>query len=126
MVEVDPVARGLHRLYRYRRLLQLIAPLPVLAQSKKLLMDSKKALGARWPEVVRLYPEYAVEQNKANTIDLRWEARCHGCIFWKGPPWEWQDEDLDIQKVQWCERFKLDQTSRPEECPDFSEKGDLN
>ena len=126
MVEVDPIIRGLTRLYRYRRLLQLAAPLPILSESKRLLREVKEALGTRWPEVERLYPEYRKTQDKENKADLRWEKRCHSCVYWKGPPWEWQDQDLDIQELQWCERFKLMETSRPEECPDYSEKGDLN
>jgi hypothetical protein len=125
-MEVDPITRGLTRLYRYRRLIRLNAPLPILATSKGQLAETKEALGSRWSEVEARYPEYEKHQDAENTADLEWEKRCHNCAHWKGPPWEWQDEDLDIQEVRWCEQFKFDETSRPEECPGFSEKGDLN
>lgn len=102
------------------------APLPILVEGKRLLKAAKDALGTRWSEVEQLYPEYREKQDRENKIDLQWGNRCCSCMYWKGDPSEWQSEDLDIQEIQWCERFKLDQTSRPEECPDYSEKGDLN
>ena len=126
MIEVDPITRGLTRLYRYRRLLSLLAPLPILGDAKRLLKSAKDALGPRWEEVERRYPEYAKRRDEESEAEFDWEKRCHSCVHWKGPPWEWQDDDLDIQEIRWCERFKFDETSRPEECPDFSEKGDLN
>lgn len=119
----DQIIRGIERLYRYRRGLSLNAPLPILARFKEQLVASKEELGDRWSIVELNFSKYAEQRMADDLENLQWDNRCLGCTHWKGYPWEWQDEDLDIQELQWCERFRIDKISRKAPCPEFSEKG---
>ena len=119
----DQIIRGIERLYRYRRGLSLNAPLPILARFKEQLVASKKELGDDWSIVELNYPKYAKQRLDEDEGNQKWDQKCLGCAHWKGYPWEWQDEDLDIQELQWCERFRIDEISRQAPCSGFSEKG---
>ena len=103
-------------------MLELNAPLPILAPAKEKMIATREALGSDWSVVEAAYHEYAEGRKEDDGLNRAWEKRCIGCVHWKGPPWEWQDDSLDIQEVKWCEQYKLDEIHRPDECPDFSEK----
>ena len=120
----EQIIRGLERLYRYRRGLSLNAPLVILGPWKDQLKAIKEELGDQWPTVELNYSRFVEHREADDGMSRSWDKKCLGCVHWKGFPWEWQDEDLDIQELQWCERYRIDEISRKAPCPEFSEKGE--
>ena len=122
-IVVDPVVRALARLRRYRKFVSLNAPLPILSREKKLLDDSKRELGDQWHLVEEQYERFKEVRDAEIAEDQAWEDRCWSCTHWIGPFWEREEpEALDNETAMWCDRYRVEDMTKPEPCPDFGEK----
>jgi hypothetical protein len=108
------VAIALKRLYNYRKLRDLDAPLVVIERSSQLLDKSRDALGARFDGIsAALFVEFKVIEDAAFKAEQDWEAKCQTCSSWNGG-YNNQSED------QWCLRHSCETRTIPRECPDYT------